>query len=59
MAIMVNEVEEVVFVNDFLWDDVDWDAHVFEALHGSSKVEVLEIDATVAGTWGGDGAIDA
>jgi len=34
-------VFEFVLIDNFLWDDVDVEAHVLVALHGGAKVEVF------------------
>ena len=40
-------VGQTVLVNEFLWEDVDWHAHVFMAIKWCSKVEVFGIYADI------------
>jgi hypothetical protein len=46
---VVDKREEVVCLNDFLGDDVDWESHVLIAAHGGSQVEVFNVAAHVLG----------
>ena len=51
---------EVVFVHDFLWDEIASDADVLVVAHGGAEVEVLYIETEVscAVFCIGDGAVD-
>ena len=49
--------KKVVLVNDFLQDELDWDAHVLKRIHGGAEVKVLDIQAHVFCILGGDGAV--
>jgi hypothetical protein len=46
---IVDKRHEIVCLNDFLWYDVDGEAHVFVATHGCAQVEVFYVAAHVFG----------
>ena len=39
---------EVILVNGGLWEDVQWDFHVFKLVHWCAEVEVFDVKAKVA-----------
>ena len=45
-------------VNDFLWDLVDGDEHVFVAVHRGAKVVVFDVKTQPFGAGSGKGAVD-
>ena len=42
---------KIVKVNDFQWDEVDWDEHIFIVVHRCPKITVLDVKAQPMGTW--------
>ena len=42
---------KIVKVNDFQWDEVDWDEHIFIVVHRCPKIIVLDVKAQPMGTW--------
>jgi hypothetical protein len=57
-AVVVNEGLESVLEHDVRWDVAHRDPHVFLAIHGVVKVEVLDIKRGKPGTRGGDYAVE-
>ena len=47
----MGKLHEIIFVNEFLWDDTDLDSDVFRAVEGSSKKEVGEIHGHELCVW--------
>ena len=45
-------------VDDFLWDLIDGEEHIFVVVHGGAEVVVFDVEAEPFGTWGGNGAVD-
>ena len=45
-------------VDDFLWNLIDGDEHIFVVVQGGAKVVVFDIEAEPLGTWSGKGAVD-
>ena len=41
---------EVVFIDEFLWENPFLKLHVFEFVHHSSEIEVFEVDSKEAAT---------
>lgn len=41
--VIVEEFGELIFVNDFLWDQFYVDAHVFRSFEWSFEVEIFHI----------------
>ena len=52
-VVLVEEVEKVVFGNDFLGDEADWYAHEFWVVHGGVQVKILDIGAATFCVWCG------
>ena len=40
--------------DDLLWDDVDWDFHIFFAVHDGVQVKIFDVDAHELCTGCGD-----
>ena len=55
---MVNFVSEVVFSDDFLWDDVDMEAHVLEIFEGGIEIHIADIHCHEYGARCGDDAVE-
>ena len=51
-------VKQLVLVNDFLWDELEWELHVFVPFHGGAVVKVFYIEHHKFGVRSGDGAVE-
>ncbi len=53
-----DKVKQLVLVNDFLWDELEWELHVFVPFHGGAVVKVFYIEHHKFGVRSGDGAVE-
>ena len=44
--------------DNFFWDDVDEEAHVFVVGEGDAVIKIFYVDATKTAVGGGDGAVE-
>jgi hypothetical protein len=53
-----DKVKQMVLVNDFLWDELDRELHLFVTFHEGSVVKVFDIEHHKFGGRSGDGAVE-
>jgi hypothetical protein len=58
MAVVVNDDLVPILVEEFLWDERGEEKHVFIVGQHVVQVEVLDIDATRLGAFGGDDVVE-
>ena len=47
----MGKIEDPIFINEFLWDDAEFDADLFFAIQGGDQVEVSKIGSCKPGIW--------
>ena len=52
-----NKAQEMKEKYDALPKDIEWHFHVFVAIHWCAEVEILNVEAHVAGPFGANGAV--
>lgn len=58
VAVFGDKREEIVLVDDFLWNELDRELHVLIAFHGCAIVKILDIQDHEFGIWSRDGAVE-
>ena len=58
ITITVDDVVEVVVFDDVLWDLGEFYFHIFELGHGSSVVEIFDVEGAPSSVWCADSAVE-
>ncbi len=57
-TLVVDQIEEIVALDDFVRDEVEVEVHVFVVGHGSHEVEIGEVHAVEFSIGSGNGGVD-